>query len=193
MRTLDEIDILDGVKQILRDLTIQRIDKKIFTFDSTDNKDYRRWNFWNYRKRKQYINTIFELGGVLTGSKVLSKSYIDGKRILERRETIKSDWDFLVTEESVYKMTSDIPFKQFNGILSHRLIENDSYGSGGQTIDLIIVKELPLCHSVNEFSYADPLSIINSKVNLVNQKIKGYEKHEKDLQEFYWKFNYLVK
>ena len=193
MRTLDEIDILDGVKQILRDLTIQRIDKKIFTFDSTDNKDYRRWNFWNYRKRKQYINTIFELGGVLTGSKVLSKSYIDGKRILERRETIKSDWDFLVTEESVYKMTSDIPFKQFNGILSHRLIENDSYGSGGQTIDLIIVKELPMCHNVNEFSYSDPLSIINSKVNLVNQKIKGYEKHEKDLQEFYWKFNYLVK
>jgi len=193
MRELNEIDILNGVKQIVRDLTISKIDKDIFTFDPINSKDYRRWRFLSYQKRKKHINTIFELGGMLTGSKVLSKSYIDGRKILERRKTVRSDWDFIVTEENVYKITSNVDFKQHKHVLSHRMIATDSYGHGGQSIDLIIIKDLPLCHKVGEFLYVDPLYIINQKVNLVFQKVKGYEKHEEDLQEFYWKFNYLVR
>jgi hypothetical protein len=198
MRTLSDIDSTNEVKQIIRDLTIQRITEEIFTFESLTRKDYRRWK-WGCNSRISIIKSIFEGGGVLTGSKVLSKSHIKGK-VLLNRDTIDSDWDFIVTEENVYNITSQIDFIENyksthddkKGILTYRILDGE-YRSDKQYIDLIVVDELPLCHDVGELRYTDPLYIINQKMNIVQQGADGYKKHEADLKEFFWKFNYLVK
>ena len=188
---ISDTEIIEGTKRIIRDLTIAIVDNGgIFTFDPITNKEYRRWKS-GFNKRKDIANTINIHGGVLTGSKVLSKSFINGRRILESRKTLSSDWDFLVDKNEVFNITRYINFKQDDDKLTYRVIQG-TYDSQSQDFDLIIKDDLPLSYKVGNFRYMCPLSIIQSKIDLVNSNKNGMDKHLVDIREFYWKFSYLV-
>lgn len=192
---INNIDIIGGCKRILRDLMISNtLDDPIFTFDPITYKEYRIWRLYKYNKRRKDILSISKMGGILTGSKVLSKSYIDGKRILENRNTYYSDWDFLVTEENIFNITHNLRFNQGDGIMTYRLISG-VYSSDNQYVDLIMVNDLPDVYKVGRYLYTCPLYIINKKIEIVDKSLVDYDdlrKHRKDLEEFFWKFNYLL-
>jgi len=198
-RPVNEIDSVFESTNILRNLTIENIEKNdIFSFDEVTNKDYRTnvlERLFNIKKERiKIIDKIIESGGILTGSKVLSKTYLYGKKVLERSSKY-SDWDFLVTEKMAYKISSEIDFKEKGDKLSIRVID-DMYESGEQYIDLILVKSLPNHYKVGKFLYTDPISILYNKIEMVKSNNISYsyksDKNADDMKSFLWKFNYLL-
>jgi hypothetical protein len=190
MRTLDNIDPSYESLSIIRNIEIGRIDDEIkFEFKPLGFMDYHP-NIWIWKNiwRAHIIKKVSKMGAVLTGSKALKNTKIDGKTILDR-STYFSDFDFLVTESILYDITSKIKFKRDNNKMSYRIVNADDYGHGAIYLDLIVVKELPNYHKVGEFLYADPIYILNKKYE---GYLKEYNKNNnfknEDLENFFWKF-----
>lgn len=187
-----EIVLID-VRQILRSISIDRITNEVFKFDVfDDNIDlFKRLYSYSFDKRIGIFNIILKNGGVITGSKVLSQSYINNIKVLDRN-CIYSDWDFLVTEENLETIKSKIEIKKYGDLSFHRIIPCDSYGDGGQDIDLIIVDKLPQTHIVDKYIYSDPFYIIEEKIKICSEKKSDSKKHINDLKDFIIKFKHLI-
>lgn len=192
MRELKDIDSVEELKIIIRSLSLMEIEGDLdIKFNTPSFINF--FHLWKFRKRKRLIHRICELGGVITGSRVLTNSYINDVRILNRN-TDNSDWDILITEENLYKITSEIKFTESGEIgvhgerifkLTYRVIDSDSYGHGACDIDLIVVKKLPKFYKKGELLLADPIYVIEEKMKSVDSKNNG------DLKEIFWKFREL--
>lgn len=183
MRELKDIDSVDEVKIILRTFKLMKLENKLNLKFKTPSF-VKFFHLWKFYKRRNLIYKICELGGVITGSRVLSNSYINGIRILDR-DTNDSDWDILVTEENLYKITSVIKFQEGENKLTHRVVDEDDYGYGACDIDLIVIKKMPEYHREDKLLLADPLYIIEEKMK------SNDDKNANDLKEIFWKFRDL--
>ena len=61
--------------------------------------------FQRFKKNWKLIKYVTEIGGVLTGSRALRCFTIDGNQLFRRKA---DDFDFLITEEMMYKIAQKI-------------------------------------------------------------------------------------
>lgn len=202
-RPINEIDSVKECKNIIRHLELERLENDdMFTFDPIINRDYGKFANIFSRKRIKKIKLVSQLGGVLTGSKVLGKTKLYGYPLI-KRTTRKSDWDFLVTKDILYKITKEINFYENGDRLTHRIIESDHYECGEQNLDLMVVDEIPHYYQVKDFKYTDPIYTLDNKLEYILEKERnhstGYSRLSNevnvkvdDMKYFYWKFNHLL-
>jgi len=145
--------------------------------------------FWN-KKRKTILN-LFNRGAVLSGSRALHMTQINGKRVFNRQP---NDWDFLMTQDDFLKFCKDIQYYP-NDLTKSQYHLDKSFatfynGYGGEShwfkcnIQIIIKDELPSFIEVDGKKFATPESIIDSKVELINTTpltSSERSKHQSDL------------
>lgn len=154
-----------------------------------NSDDFKNGFELNYKinKRKKLVEDILNCGAVFCGSKLLYKTSIHNKKFLNRKP---SDWDFIVTEPILYKITSEVLIlnKKGNGVYTHNLIDGGVYGHGSSDIDIILVDELPKdLHDFKGQMWSNPLDTYLAKIDLYEKNISRW-KHLSDIRYFYYTF-----
>jgi hypothetical protein len=177
------IDYDSEFKKLLRSLTLE-------LFNDKDHFTYKKVPFWYYKiglfyfKRKKIIKKISELGGILTGSRVLYLSEYRNLRIYTKKP---NDFDFLVSEKDVFKITTyleSIGVKRCDHDPISYILFNDtsSYSNNDKYINLIIDKNLEDKKIVNidGFKCLHPIDILKHKINVKDfvLKFKSFFKNE---------------
>jgi hypothetical protein len=142
--------------------------------------------FWN--KKRKTILELFNRGAVLTGSRVLHLTKINGKKIFNRQP---KDWDFIMTQDDFLKFCKDIQYFPSDLTKSQYHLNKSfatfSDGYGGESywfkcnIQIIIKDELGSFIEIDGKRFATPESIIDSKVELINTPRSEQSKHQRDL------------
>jgi hypothetical protein len=142
--------------------------------------------FWN--KKRKIILDLFNRGAVLTGSRALYMTKINGKRVFNRKP---NDWDFLMTQDDFLKFCKDIQYFPSDLTKSQYHLNKSfatfSDGYGGEShwfkcqIQIIIKDEMPSYIEVDGKRFATPESIIDSKIELINKPRSEQSKHQSDL------------
>lgn len=142
-----------------------------------------------FKKKNKRINYLLN-NGILTGSRVLAKSFVNNKQLLNRK--IK-DWDFILTKEQFIKFINK--FELYN-IKTHKITEgssikienhdftvNDGYGGTTRFFpnDInIIIRENEKYLTNNNIKYT-PINTILYHKNQLNRT-----KDKNDLNRIYY-------
>lgn len=133
-----------------------------------------KWYYF-FNKKRKIILDLFNHGAVLTGSRVLQMTKINGKKVFNRSP---KDWDFLMTQDDFLKLCRDIQYFP-NDLTKSQYHLNKSFatfydGYGGEShwfkcnIQIIIKDEIDSFIEIDGKRFATPESIIDSKIELIN-------------------------
>ena len=203
---MHEREKFNDIKCYLRDLKFSVLfdDSKITLDEFTD------WGGFFYKKRRKCLETLVELGGVLTGSTALSLYRINGKKIFSREP---NDLDFILTKDNfvafcgLYNLTN---ITYTNTVVSINMNTGkyrgeDSYGGDrGYFFDSqfdIIGDDEPINYQMaGKVRVQNFIDIINYKVQLIenylssgdHQLLINSRKHINDLWILISKLNSQV-
>jgi hypothetical protein len=201
MRIVKEIDPLNEFQVILRNMELDELEGDLhFDFRKIPKKFYKKSenDIFGWRKRRKIINYLFENGCSLTGSRLLALSSIKGIELGNynalNRNTNVSDWDFVTTEDNIYKLSSELEFRPDNkngiDLMTCRIINPDQYGYGDSYIDIILVKKMPQTFEIGGAIYSSPLYCLEELYKLSKKNSRFSEKYKVKINELFWRLNH---
>jgi hypothetical protein len=176
---MQEREKFNDIKSYLRDLKFSVLfdDTKITLDEFSD------WGGFFYKKRRKCLETLVELGAVLTGSTALSLYRINGKRIFERDP---DDLDFVLTKDNfvafcgLYNLTNitytntvvsiDINTGKYRGSDSYGYDRGYTFGTQFDIIGDDEPRNYQMAGKVRVQSFID---IINYKVQLIEKYLSS--------------------